>query len=389
MTTQTPNPPLTAAELRARFDAAPAYTIGIEDEVMVLDPDSLELAPRAPEVLARLGEDDGPAGVGFKLELPASQLEIVLGPSATVPEAAQALLKGRRELAVRADGLARFASAGVHPTSPGAGELNRSPRYEHVIGEYGPIAARQLVCAFQVHVAVPGADRALAVYNAARAYLPALAALAANGPFYEGRDTGLASVRAKLGELLPRQGVPPAFESWEDYAGALAWGAATGAFPDHSSWWYELRLHPRFGTLELRVPDAQATVGDAAAIAAVAQGLLAWLGERHDRGELGAPAPTWRIEQNRWWACRSGVEGNMADMETGALRTTREWLHELLDQLGPVAERLGAGGAMSHARELVECNGAMSQRRVAAREGISSVRGWLASQFLEPGAWVN
>jgi carboxylate-amine ligase len=222
------------------------------------------------------------------------------------------------------------------------------------------------------------------VYNAARAYLPWLAALAANAPFYEGLDTGLASVRAKIGELLPRQGVPPAFESWEAYAGALAWGATTGAFPDSSSWWYELRLHPRFGTLELRVPDGQSTVGHAAAIAAVAQALLAWLGERHDSGDLGPPAPTWRIEQNRWWACRRGVDGFMANLDTGAVRPTREWLGELLDTLEPAASRLGAADGFARVRELAECNGALSQRQAAARAGISHVPGWLASQFLLP-----
>jgi carboxylate-amine ligase len=344
---------------------------------MVLDPDSLELTPRAPEVLSRLGGDPR-----FKLELPASQLEIVLPPSATVTDAARALTEARRDLVSRVDGAVRFAAAGFHPTSPGAGELNQSQRYQHVIREYGPIAARQLVCAFQVHVSVPGADRALAVYNAARAYLPGLAALAANAPFYEGRDTGLASVRAKIGELLPRQGVPPAFESWEAYAGALAWGAATGAFPDASSWWYELRLHPGIGTLELRVPDGQTTVSGAEAIAAVAQALLAWLGERHDRGHLGPPAPTWRIEQNRWWACRDGVDGDLADLETGAVRPTRVALGELLDTLGPVASRLGASAGLARAGELVECNGAIAQRRVAAGSGISSLPGWLASQFV-------
>ncbi len=380
-TADTPKPSPTAAELRAHFDGAPAYTIGIEDEVMVLDPATLELAPRAAEVLAELGDDSR-----FKLELPGSQLEIVVGPTTTVSEAAQALFEGRRELAARASGVARFASAGLHPTSPGVGELNRTPRYEHVIGEYGSVAARQLVCALQVHVAVPGADRALAVYNAARAYLPILAALGANSPFYEGRDTGLASMRAKIGELLPRQGVPPAFDSWDAYADALAWGAATGAFPDASSWWYELRLHPKFGTLELRVPDGQTTVAGAATIAAVTQALLAWLGERHDRGELDAPAPTWRIEQNRWWACRYGVEGNMADLTSGAVRPTRECLHDLLDRLESTAGRLGAGAAISRARELADCNGAMAQRSAAARTGISALPGWLASQFLEPPA---
>jgi carboxylate-amine ligase len=378
VSTETPNPPPTAAELRARFDASAEYTVGIEDELMVLDPDTLELAPRASEVLSRLGGDPR-----YKPELPAAQLEIVVGPSATVAEAARALLEARRDLVARIDGAVRFAACGVHPTSPGVGELNRAPRYQHVIREYGSVAARQLVCALQVHVSVPGATRALAVYNAVRAYLPWLAALAANAPFYEGHDTGLASVRPKICELLPRQGVPPQIESWEAYADALAWGGATGAFPDPSSWWWELRPHPGFGTLELRVPDGQAAVGDAAALAAAAQALLAWLGERHDQRDLPPPAPTWRIEQNRWSACRHGVEGVMADLQTGVTRPTRTCLHELLDRLDSVAARLGASDALARARELVEVNGAIAQRRAAARSGIAAVPGWLASQFLE------
>jgi glutamate---cysteine ligase / carboxylate-amine ligase len=329
---------------------------------MVLDPDTHELTPRAQEVLSRLGGDPR-----FKLELPAAQLEIVVEPAATVPNAGRALLEARRDLVDRVDGAVRFAAAGVHPTSPGTGDLNRLPRYDHVIREYGSVAARQLVCALQVHVSIPGADRALAVYNAARSYLP-----------------WLASVRAKIGELLPRQGVPPAFESWEAYAAALAWGARTGAFPGANSWWYELRLHPRFGTLELRVPDGQTTVADAAAIAAVAQTLLAWLAERHDGGDLGPPAPTWQIEQNRWWACRDGVDGEVADLDSAAMRPTRECLSELIDTLEPVASRLGATGGLTRARELVECNGAIAQRREATRAGIPSVPGWLASKFLDP-----
>jgi len=385
VSTQLRNSFPTAAELRARFDAAPEYTVGIEDEVLVLDPETLELAPKASEVLERVG--DGTDGAEFKLELPASQLEILTPPCATVPEAVRTLSEARRHVAERAAGLARFAAAGFHPTSPGVGELNRSPRYLWTKREYGEIAERQLVCALQVHVAVPDERRALAVYNAARGHLPCLAALAANSPFYEGRDSGLASVRAKIGELLPRQGVPPALPSWEDYSAALAWGAASGTVPSPNAWWYELRPHPRFGTLELRVPDGQTTVADVAAIAAVAQALLAWLGERHDRGELRTGAeriPTWRIEQNRWSACRYGVEGEMADLHTGATRPTRDVLHDLLNTLEPVAARLGAEACLPRARELVEVNGALAQRRVAEHTGIQSVPGWLAGQFLEP-----
>jgi glutamate---cysteine ligase / carboxylate-amine ligase len=353
--------------------------IGIEDEVMLLDSDSLELAAVAAEVLARLGEDPR-----FKLELPASQLEIVTPPTPHVPDAALALLEARHALVERSRGLVRVGAAGVHPFSPGAGELNRQPRYEHTIREYASIANRQLVCALQVHVSVGDAGRALAVYNAARSYLPWLAALAANAPFYEGHDTGLASVRPKLSELLPRQGVPPAIASWEAYADTLRWGAATGAFLEARTWWWELRPHPRFGTLEFRVPDGQATVGDAAAIAAVTQALVAWLGERHDAGESLPVGPSWRIAENRWSACRHGVEGTMAGLHSGTVRSTRACLEELLETLEPVAERLGAGSAIERAGAMIAVNGAIAQRRVAAEGGLRGVIEWLAERFLEP-----
>jgi carboxylate-amine ligase len=272
----------------------------------------------------------------------------------------------------------------VHPFSVGVGELNPLGRYKHTIREYGPIAARQLVCAFQVHVSVPGADRALAVYNAARSYLPLLAALAANAVFYEGRDSGLASVRPKLGELLPRQGVPPAIASWDEHAAALAWGAASERFKVPGTWWWELRPHPSFGTLEFRVPDSQATVADGAAIAAVVQALAAWLGERHDAGERLEIVRRWRIEENRWSACRHGVEGQMADLDTGALRPTRDWLRELIATLRPIAARLGSDPQLGRAMSLVEVNGAIMQRLVANDGGAYAVAHSLAEGFLEP-----
>src|SRR5213075_2861884 len=133
----------------------------------------------------------------------------------------------------------------------------------------------------QVHVAPGDAERTLAVYNALRGHLPELAALAANAPFHAGRDTGFASVRPLIGGLLPRQGVPPAIPSWEAFAETLRWGRVAGAVPEPRRWWWELRPHLAFGTLELRVPDAQTTVADAAAVAAFVHALVARLGERH------------------------------------------------------------------------------------------------------------
>lgn len=346
---------------------------------MLLEPDTLELAPRAPEVLALMGGDQR-----FKLELPASQIEIITPAARGALDAATALMAGRRELAQRTAGHVLLAGAGVHPFSLGVGELNRLPRYERTLEQFGAVARRQLVCALQVHISVPGAERALAVYNAARSYLPWLAALAANAPFYEGRDTGLASVRPKVSELLPRQGIPPAFASWEDYAATLAWGATAGVFPDASTWWWELRLHPRFGTLEFRVPDSQGTVADAAAVAAVVQGLTIWLGDRHGSGERLPVAPSWKLEENRWSACRYGVEGSMVDPDSGVKRSTRERLERLIETLAPVLSTRGSNSALQHAAGLAQANGAILQRRVAADGGPSAVARWLADRFLEP-----
>jgi glutamate---cysteine ligase / carboxylate-amine ligase len=371
---------LSGAALRAAFDRAPSYTVGLEDEIMLLDPETHELAPVAQELLGRLDGDER-----FKLELPASQLEIVTGVGRDIGALGRALLEARRTLAESAREIALPACAGVHPFSSGSGELNGLERYRSTIEEYGAIARRQLVCALQVHVAVGDADRALAVYNAARSYLPLLAALGANAPFYEGRDTGLASVRPKLAELLPRQGVPPILDTWGQYADAMRWGAASGAFDRPQTWWWELRLHPAFGTLEFRVPDAQQTVADAIAIAAVTQALVAWLGERHDAGERLDAAPTWRIEENRWSACRNGTAGTMADLQTGARRATRDLLLELLETIAPLARRLSgepATTAIEHAAALVAHGGAARQRSVAAGGDIRAVAASLAERFL-------
>jgi carboxylate-amine ligase len=235
-----------------------------------------------------------------------------------------------------------------------------------------------------VHVSVGEAERALAVYNAARTYLPLLAALAANAPFYEGRDTGLASVRPKLAELLPRQGIPPPFDSWETYAEALRWGAESGAFPEPRTWWWELRPHPLFGTLEFRVPDGQSTVAAAAAVAAIVQALVVWLAERDDAGEQLEIAPGWRLEENRWSACRYGVEGEMASPRSGAVRSTREWVDELLEILEPIAARLGGEASLKRGHAMLKGNGAMAQRAIAADRGLPGLCQWLAERFLEP-----
>jgi carboxylate-amine ligase len=368
----TPPTNLDARSLRAAFDADRAPTVGVEEELMLLDPETLDLAPCAPAVLARLEGDQR-----FKPELPAAQLEIVGAPAATVPEAAAELLRARRDLARAAEGLARPAGAGVHPFASGIGVVSPGERYEQITAELGSVARRQLVFGLHVHVAVSGADRALAVYNALREELPALAALAGASPFYEGRDTGLASVRPELSGLLPRQGIPPAFADFEAYARALAWRGAPGAFAD-ARWWWEARLHPVHGTLEVRVPDTQATVGETAAIAAVVHALVATLAERHGAGDLPAPAETWRIAENRWSACRHGVAGTWVDVRSGITTPMRQHVDALLDELNPAAERLGCAAQLDSALASLDDPPAARARAAGPRAQAAS----LAERFL-------
>ncbi|MEA2176965.1 MAG: glutamate---cysteine ligase / carboxylate-amine ligase [Solirubrobacteraceae bacterium] len=355
--------------LRSVFGAPAPPTLGLEEELMLLDPVTLDLAPRAAEVI------DGLDG-RFALELPASQLEIIVPASATVREAVGHLAQSRADLARHTE--LRLAGAGLHPFAATEGELNRSARYDTTVAEHGRIAHRQLVHALQVHVAIRGADRALAVHNALRSHLPELAALAGNAPFYGGRDTGLASARPPVSSLLPRQGIPPILSSWDAYARALE------LVGDPSRWWWELRPHPAHGTLEIRVPDAQPTVADAAAIAAVAHCLPVWLADRHDAGETLPADESWRIAENRWRACRHGVEGELLDLGTGERMPARTRLHRLLDALEPVAERLDCAAELASARRLVEVSGAMALRAAAGRDGDPRrATEWLANRFLD------
>jgi glutamate---cysteine ligase / carboxylate-amine ligase len=368
---------LTAETLRAPFEAPSAMTVGIEEELMLLDAGTLDLAPRAHEVLAATGGDPR-----FKPELPAAQLEIAVPPAGSVPEAAAGLRQARADIAGVAAPGARLAAAGAHPFARPEGAVHPAPRYERLEAEFGAVIRHQLLFGLHVHVAVRPADRALAVYNALRSYLPDLAALAANAPFYAGRDTGLASVRPKIADILPRQGVPPEIPSFEALADYLNWGRTAGTIREPGQWWFELRLHLTYGTVEVRVPDAQTTVAETAAIAAVVHALVARLAERHEAGEPLDVAATWRIGENRWAACRHGLDARLADLVTGETTPARERLHALIDELEPVAARLGCGAELRAARGLVERNGAVRQRAVAAERGLPGLVEWLADRFL-------
>lgn len=367
-------------QLQAAFDAPSPMTIGIEEEAMVLDPAGLDLLPRAAEIIERAAHPAiGP-------ELPAAQIELRTAAHACIPEAAAELLDMRRRAAAAASGIARLACAGMHPFASVEGILNSYGRYGELIAEYEPAVRLQVVTALHVHVAVRPAECALAVYNAIRGFLPDIAAFAANCPFYGGIDSGYASVRPKVCETLPRQGVPPIITGLSELADDYVWGMRAGALRGAGSWWWEARLNPKFGTLEIRVPDAQTTVGETAVVAALVHSLSGWLAARHRVGELPAPPRTWRVEQNRWRACRFGLDAALSDLQTGAVRPARGRWNQLLDQIEPFGEQLGCSQQLDSARDrLHRSTTAEIHRKIVASAGVGGLAAHLADRFLEPG----
>jgi carboxylate-amine ligase len=357
--------PLTVARVVAAFEHTLSFTIGVEEELMLVDAETFDLAP----LLA--------GDRRFSRELRAAQIEIITPVCMTAADACRELGHARRHLIERVDGRYRLLACGTHPFSSRYGEITDGDRYRQIADEYVWVATRSLVCGLHVHVAVPGADRALAIYNALRSYLPELAALGANSAFVDGRDTGMASVRPKFNDAYPRSGIPPAFGSWEQLVRFVDWGRSGGLFPDASHFWWEMRPHPVHGTIELRVADTQTALEDATALVAVIQALVAMLCERFDAGEALPLHETHWIAENAWRAHRYGVRGWLVDLDGGGRVATRERIAQLLDELEPYAARLDADQLLHSARALLAGNGADRQRYVRDREGIDGLTRWL------------
>lgn len=342
---------------------------------MLLDPVTLDLLPYGSELIRGLDHR-------FKTEMPASQVEVAMEPVTSLGDLEGGLIAARRVLAAHVGNRARLMVAGVHPTAGLFGQLNSGERYDRLLAEHGETARRQLVSGLHLHVGLKGPAQALAVYNAMRSYLPDIAALAANAPIYDGRETDLASVRPHICGLMPRQGIPPVLTSWDDYARRLNWGITAGRLNNATEWWWELRLHPQVGTLEIRCPDAQTTVAEAAAVGVFALGLAAWLASRHDAGDLPPSSATWQINENRLSAARTGLGGNLVDLETGFAEPARLRILRLIGEISATVQGLGGACALRRAEELARCNGSEQQRKVLAAAGMPGLLEWLSDRFL-------
>ncbi|MFI5707098.1 YbdK family carboxylate-amine ligase [Kribbella sp. NPDC051620] len=357
--------PLDGRNLRSLFSSTAAGTVGLEEELLLVSRENWRPVA-AGDVVTKVGDPR------VKPELMACQLEIATSAHKQPASAIEELGACRALIAAACTSDVAPIATPVHPLVDGPSLLSQSNRARELGARYREVISRQLVSSLQVHLAFGDADCTLAVYNSLRNLLPELAALAAASPFAAGQDTGLCSVRPVIATQLPRQGVPPIITSWEQHAQELTWAARGSSMADPSEWWWELRPHLRYGTLELRVLDVQATVARTGAITRLVHALGARLAELYQLGELEPPAPSWRIAENRWSALRDGVRGELLDLRTGEARPTSRCLHELIDDAEPHAP-----GGLDSARALVR-NPPVEHLRVLGAERVVP---WLTEVF--------
>lgn len=318
---------------REAFEASTDFTIGIEEEFAILEPDSLDLVDRFEDFreAARLDPDLDGSLAG---ELIASEVEIRSGRAEDMAEAIALQQRRRAALFETARRLGvRLGSTGTHPWADYLDqEIIDTPHYQRLKRDLGWVARRNNTWSLHVHVGIRGADRAIAVCDRLREELPLLLATSANSPFLDGQDTGLASVRTEIfTRTFPRCGIPSVFGDWDDYADFIETLHRVGSVVEATQLWWSVRPHHSFGTVEIRICDAQTDADRSTALAGLMVATVAQTALDLDSGRLDATEPLAdrEIEENFWRAIRYGLEGNLIDFRNRCEVPARQALEEL------------------------------------------------------------
>ena len=363
---------------REGFDAGKDFTVAVEEEFAILDPESLGLANRF--------EDFQEAAKGTEVEehlvgeLIASEVEVRTGRCETFADAATVMVERRRqllELAGRLD--LALCAAGTHPWSPWQEQrIIDTPHYRRNDEVLRYVVWRNNTFGLHVHVGIKGADRALLVTNALRGFLPDLLACSGSSPFVEGVFTYLHSARTEVfTRMFPRCGVPDAFRDWAEYEEYVRFLYRTGSITEHTQLWWSVRPHFAFPTVELRICDGQPELGESQALAAFMYALTARIARAIDEGEDLPDHPHRLIEENLWRAIRHGLSGELIDLRSGDVMPARARIEQLLQWTMPVAEELGV------APFLTVPTATPAERQIAKHEGGQSMEEIYAEEVLE------
>lgn len=359
--------------MRIDFASNEQATLGIEVELTMVDTTTGAPVPRSSDLLDEMGLGH-PAGAHPKAkhELFETTIEIITDVCKTVREAKDDLKVTLDELRSKAGarGIAPI-SVGTHPFATYRGlEVSPSPRYLELVEEMQWAARRLFIMGIHYHVGVSSPERAITILNAMCGYLPYFVALSASSPIYEQEDTGLASSRIKVFESLPTAGLPPRLDGWTEFEELMGTLLNAGAIRSIREIWWDIRPHPNFGTIELRMCDAMPTLKEIGALAALAQSLVVALERSLDRGEGIDPLPVWTICENRWLAARHGLDAELIVDKHGHKRDARELIAELIRWLAPTAVELGCGGELQDVLAILDAGPSYArQRRILATGG--------------------
>jgi len=329
---------------RAGFEGGTDFTVAVEEEFALLDPETLALVNRFEEVKAAVGGselDEHLVG-----ELIASEVELRTGRCGDFGEAAARIAARRASLhtLVRELGMA-VGATGTHPWSRWQDQrIIDTPHYRRNNEVLRYVAWRNNTFGLHVHIGIRGPDRAIAVCNALRRFLPELLALSASSPFVEEVESGLHSARSQIfTRTFPRCGIPDVYDGWRGYEEYVRFLYHTGSIDEHTQLWWSVRPHLAYPTVEIRICDAQPDLADAQSLAALAYALAVRCARAHDEGEPLPDLPARLIEENLWRAIRYGLSGSLIDFERGEPVPARARIEQLVEWVPPVAEELGAG----------------------------------------------
>ncbi|MDQ2983896.1 MAG: carboxylate-amine ligase [Actinomycetota bacterium] len=353
--------------LEHRFGEGEPYTLGVEEEYMLLDGETFDLVQHIDTVLATI--EGGEFEARINPELMQSVLEITTPVCRTPADVDQELRKLRGYVAgiANEDGL-RVGSAGTHPFSLFERQrITARDRYRHLVDQMQYIARRELIFGLHIHVGVDDPEKAVQVVNGLLAHISSLVALSASSPFWRGEPTGLASSRLSVFAAFPRSGPPPRFRDYSDYAEVVGQLEKTGCIADYTHIWWDIRLHPRLGTVEIRVCDAVTRVEDAVALAAFCQALVKHYSERFEQGDEIPSYHRILTTENKWLAARYGLEAPVMDLATGRRNRVpvAQLIRRTLRDIEPHARELGSEAELEGIHEILSRgNGASRQLRI-------------------------
>jgi glutamate---cysteine ligase / carboxylate-amine ligase len=362
-----------------RFGATPPFTLGVEEEYMLLDPESFDLVQHVDTVLTAVRDDGFVERIGPELMQSAVEISTPVCRTAGDIDHELRRLRGYVTDIAREQDL-RVGSAGTHPFSLFERQrITARDRYRNLVDQLQYVARRELIFGLHVHVSVDGPDKAIHVMSALLTHLSELLALSANSPFWRGEATGLASSRQMVFAAFPRSGPPPRFRDYADYAEVVGQLEKTGCIADYTHIWWDIRPHPRFGTIEIRVMDAISRVEETVALTAYVQALVKYYSERFD---AGSELPSYHrilTTENKWLGARYGLEAPVMDLATGRRNRVpiAQLIRRVLREIEPHARELGSERELEGIREILgRGNGADRQLRVfnANRDIVEVVR---------------